>query len=55
MLDVLIDKIFVQFGGLVFQQTIDIPMVRIMLRYSLDYELYYYVLESLRNRTIYTM
>jgi hypothetical protein len=34
MLDFFIDNIFVLFGGQVFQQTIDIPMVRIVLRYS---------------------
>jgi hypothetical protein len=32
MLDLFIDNIFVLFGGRVFQQTIDIPMVRIVLR-----------------------
>ena len=42
MLDLFIDNIFVLFGGRVFQQTIDIPMVRIFAPLLADLFLYAY-------------
>ena len=49
MLEFLIDKIFVSFGGALFQQVVDIPMGKNCAPLLAELYLYSYESESLQN------
>jgi hypothetical protein len=52
MLDFLVDKIFIVFDNQVFQQYVDIPMLRIMLLLSVELYLYPRVTEFIHKLPI---